>query len=136
MNLRENNKISNLMKAKKKLDSINRRKVRQKGKQEDKLPLLWVMSKKMIPGRVYQLWVKDASDISSRRRRRKRKASTDLLSAMKIASLMEMPPVVMIEDLFTKGNREIHYPDLLLKLWMKNTQPPHDSPSEPLHHNH
>ncbi|KDO68882.1 hypothetical protein CISIN_1g008432mg [Citrus sinensis] len=82
----------------------------------------------MIPGEVYQSWLKDASDISSRRRR-KRKASTDLLSTMKIASLMEMPPVVLIEDLFTKGNREIHYPDPLLKLWMKSTQPPHDSPS-------
>ncbi|GAY40476.1 hypothetical protein CUMW_052250 [Citrus unshiu] len=82
----------------------------------------------MIPGEVYQSWLKDASDISSRRRR-KRKASTDLLSTMKIASVMEMPPVVLIEDLFTKGNREIHYPDPLLKLWMKSTQPPHDSPS-------
>ncbi|KAL9421734.1 hypothetical protein AB3S75_034075 [Citrus x aurantiifolia] len=83
----------------------------------------------MIHGQVYQSWLKDASDISSRRRRKKRKASTDLLSTMKIASLMEMPPVVLIEDLFTKGNREIHYPDPLLKLWMKSTQPPHDSPS-------
>ncbi|KAJ4726918.1 sister chromatid cohesion 1 protein 1 [Melia azedarach] len=81
----------------------------------------------MIPGHLYQSWLQDASDISSRRRKRK-KANTNLLSTMKIGNLMEIPPVVLTDDFFTKGNGEIHYPAPLLKLWMKSTQPPHDSP--------
>lgn len=50
-------------------------------------------------------------------------------SSMKIARLMEVPPMALLEGLLTNGNREVHYPAPLLKLWMRSTQPPHDSPS-------
>lgn len=50
-------------------------------------------------------------------------------SSMKIGRLMEVPPIALLEGLLTNGNREVHYPAPLLKLWMRSTQPPHDSPS-------
>ncbi|KAK1570344.1 hypothetical protein Q3G72_000521 [Acer saccharum] len=83
----------------------------------------------IIPNHLYQSWLKNTSDIVSRGGR-KRKASSNLLSTTKIANLMELPPLVLIGDLFTKENRAIYYPDALLELWTKSTQPPHDSPSD------
>lgn len=50
-------------------------------------------------------------------------------STMKIGNLMDLPPTVLLCGLFTTGNREIHYPAPLLELWVRSTQPPHDSPS-------
>ncbi|KAJ6987358.1 sister chromatid cohesion 1 protein 1 isoform X2 [Populus alba x Populus x berolinensis] len=80
----------------------------------------------IIPGHVYQSWIQNASDIVSRRGR-KRKACMGIMSTTKISNLMELPPTVLIDD---NGNREIYYPAPLLELWNKSTQPPHDSPSE------
>ncbi|KAL9402326.1 hypothetical protein Peur_006175 [Populus x canadensis] len=80
----------------------------------------------IIPGHVYQSWLQNASDIVSRRGR-KRKARMGIMSTKKISNLMELPPTVLIDD---NGNREIYYPAPLLELWTKSTQPPHDSPSE------
>ncbi|KAJ6909870.1 hypothetical protein NC652_020775 [Populus alba x Populus x berolinensis] len=80
----------------------------------------------IIPGHVYQSWIQNASDIVSRRGR-KRKARMGIMSTTKISNLMELPPTVLIDD---NGNREIYYPAPLLELWNKSTQPPHDSPSE------
>ncbi|KAL0317042.1 UNVERIFIED_CONTAM: hypothetical protein Sangu_2118500 [Sesamum angustifolium] len=54
---------------------------------------------------------------------------TDALSTMKIATLMDLPSVVLVEKLVTSGNRQVHYPAALLEMWMRSTQPPHDSPS-------
>lgn len=51
------------------------------------------------------------------------------MSTLKIVNLMELPPVVLIGDLFTNGAREVYYPPPLLELWMKSIQPPHDSAS-------
>ncbi|KAI9157691.1 hypothetical protein LWI28_026351 [Acer negundo] len=82
----------------------------------------------IIPNHLYQSWLQNTSDIVSRGGR-KRKPSSNLLSTTKIANLMELPPLVLIDDLFTKENRAIYYPDALLELWTKSTQPPHDSPS-------
>ncbi|CAN4099113.1 unnamed protein product [Withania somnifera] len=53
-------------------------------------------------------------------RRRARKA---------VARVMEVAPIALLKGLFTNGNKEVHYPAPLLKLWMRSTQPPHDSPS-------
>ncbi|KAL0299314.1 UNVERIFIED_CONTAM: hypothetical protein Sradi_6591200 [Sesamum radiatum] len=54
---------------------------------------------------------------------------TDALSTMKIATLMDLPSVVLVEKLVMSGNRQVHYPAALLEMWMRSTQPPHDSPS-------
>ncbi|KAJ6429296.1 hypothetical protein OIU84_020849 [Salix udensis] len=80
----------------------------------------------IIPGHVYQSWLQNASDIVSRRGR-KRKARMGIISTSKISNLMELPPTVLIDD---NGNREIYYPAPLLELWNKCTRPPHESPSE------
>jgi hypothetical protein len=53
----------------------------------------------------------------------------DIKSTMKIANLMDLPPVVLIGDLFINGSTTVYYPQPLLKLWMKSIQPPHDSAS-------
>ncbi|KAF3976793.1 hypothetical protein CMV_000048 [Castanea mollissima] len=81
----------------------------------------------MIPGHIYQSWLQNASDIVSRRGRKRKHA--DIMSTMKIVNLMELPPVVLIGDLFINGAREVYYPPPLLELWMKSIQPPHDSAS-------
>ncbi|XP_059627076.1 sister chromatid cohesion 1 protein 1 [Cornus florida] len=80
----------------------------------------------IIPGHIYQSWLQNASDMVSRRGRKRRCLNS--MSTMKIANLMELPPVVLICGLFDTGNREIYYPAPLLELWMRSTQPPHDSP--------
>ncbi|KAK4385307.1 Sister chromatid cohesion 1 protein 1 [Sesamum angolense] len=82
----------------------------------------------IIPGPIYQSWLQNSSDIVSRRGR-KQKLPTDALSTMKIATLMDLPSVVLVEKLVTSGNRQVHYPAALLEMWMRSTQPPHDSPS-------
>ncbi|XP_062157140.1 sister chromatid cohesion 1 protein 1 [Alnus glutinosa] len=82
----------------------------------------------MIPGQVYQSWLQNASDIASRRGRKRK--HTEIMSTMKIVNLMDLPPIVLIGDLFVNGSRVVYYPPPLLELWMKSIQPPHDSPSE------
>ncbi|XP_025887480.1 sister chromatid cohesion 1 protein 1 isoform X1 [Solanum lycopersicum] len=81
----------------------------------------------IISGDIYQSWLQSSSDIASRKRKKRKTLS--VLPSMKIARMMEMPPIALLEGLFTNGNKEVHYPAPLLKLWMRNTQPPHDSPS-------
>ncbi|KAK4370579.1 hypothetical protein RND71_010054 [Anisodus tanguticus] len=81
----------------------------------------------IIAGDVYQSWLQSSSDIASRKRKKRKTLSA--ISTMKIARLMEVPPIALLEGLLTNGNKEVHYPAPLLKLWMRNTQPPHDSPS-------
>ena len=51
------------------------------------------------------------------------------MSSMKIATLMDLPPVVLSGRLFTDGSREVYYPAPLLELWMKSIRDPPDSPS-------
>ncbi|KAG5533540.1 hypothetical protein RHGRI_027657 [Rhododendron griersonianum] len=81
----------------------------------------------IIPGHIYQSWLQSASDIVSRRGRKRKRFNA--MSTMKIGNLMDLPPIVLLCGLFTTGNREIHYPAPLLELWVRSTQPPHDSPS-------
>ncbi|KAK1415472.1 hypothetical protein QVD17_31254 [Tagetes erecta] len=81
----------------------------------------------MIPGHMYQSWLQDASDIVSRKGRKKKHVSS--IRSIKIERLMDLPPVALVDGLFTNGNRDIYYPLPLLKQWMKLTQPLHDIPS-------
>ncbi|XP_054804484.1 sister chromatid cohesion 1 protein 1 [Prosopis cineraria] len=81
----------------------------------------------IIPVHLYQSWLQNASDIVSRGRKRKR---SDITSRRKTANLMELPPVVLIGNLFTSGNRDVYYPSPILELWYKSTQPSQESPSE------
>ncbi|KAL4574999.1 hypothetical protein LXL04_021839 [Taraxacum kok-saghyz] len=79
----------------------------------------------IIPGQMYQSWLQNASDIVSRRGH-KRKINRNTVST-KIARLMDLPPVSLVCGLV--GEKDIHYPLPILKLWTKSIQPLHDSPS-------
>ncbi|KAE8722056.1 hypothetical protein F3Y22_tig00014444pilonHSYRG00181 [Hibiscus syriacus] len=82
----------------------------------------------VISNYVYHSWLEETSDIASRTRRKKR-GGAKVLSSLKIAKLMELPSMVLMDDMFVKGNQEIPYPEPLLDLWKKSIQPHHDSPS-------
>ncbi|XP_059458695.1 sister chromatid cohesion 1 protein 1 [Corylus avellana] len=99
-------------------------------KRKTRIPAASIMDyeQTMIPGHVYQSWLQNASDIASRRGRKRK--HTEIMSTMKIVNLMNLPPIVLIGDLFVNGSRAVYYPPPLLELWMKSIQPPHDSPSE------
>ncbi|CAN1834664.1 Sister chromatid cohesion 1 protein 1, partial [Linum perenne] len=108
--------------------------------------------KTVIPGDLYQSWLQNPSDISSRRGRMKKvqssvsftvqhgitiavvkcttcvQGSRSILSSMKVHALMELPPMVIMDKLSIAPNRDIYYPEPLLALWTKCTKPPHDSP--------
>ncbi|KAI5648606.1 hypothetical protein M9H77_34611 [Catharanthus roseus] len=71
----------------------------------------------IIPGHIYQSWLQNSSE------------HLDFMSRMKTSTLMELPPLVLIEKLFSNGTGEVHFPAPLMQLWMRSTQPPHDSPS-------
>ncbi|KZV39271.1 sister chromatid cohesion 1 protein 1 [Dorcoceras hygrometricum] len=89
----------------------------------------------IIPGPIYQSWLQNSSSIISGRTR-KRKPSLNPMATMKASTLMDLPSVVLMEGLFTNGNRQVHYPTPLLELWIKSTQPALDSPSGRTSHHH
>ncbi|KAL7587077.1 sister chromatid cohesion 1 protein 1 [Lactuca sativa] len=80
----------------------------------------------IIPGPMYQFWLQNTSDIVSRRGQ-KRKLMRNNTHSVKIARLMDLPPVSLVCGLV--GNNDIYYPLPILKLWTKSIQPLHDSPS-------
>ncbi|VFQ77535.1 unnamed protein product [Cuscuta campestris] len=80
----------------------------------------------VIPGHIYQDWLKNCSDIVSRRGRKRK--YTDVFATTKVARRMDIPPHVLMEELFTRGSRDVHYPKPLLNLWVKSTQLPHGLP--------
>ncbi|XP_073127051.1 sister chromatid cohesion 1 protein 1 isoform X2 [Henckelia pumila] len=90
--------------------------------------LLMDYDQTIIPGHIYQTWLQNSSSIISGRTR-KRKPPLNPVATMKTSTLMDLPSIVLVEGLFTNGNRKVHYPTPLLELWIKSTQPPLDSPS-------
>ncbi|GKC05237.1 sister chromatid cohesion 1 protein 1, partial [Tanacetum coccineum] len=82
----------------------------------------------MIPGQMYQSWLQDTSDIVSGRGK-KRKHMGGNIRSIKIARLMDLPPVSLVCGLVTNGTPDIYYPLPLLQQWMKITEAVHDSPS-------
>ncbi|CAI9090767.1 OLC1v1025602C1 [Oldenlandia corymbosa var. corymbosa] len=80
----------------------------------------------IIPGHVYQSWLQDTSDISSRKRNRSKK-TLNAMTKKKIATLMELPPIVLVEGLYKYGDAEVYFPVPLLELWRKSTQPLHNA---------
>ncbi|KAL2317099.1 hypothetical protein Fmac_030975 [Flemingia macrophylla] len=105
-----------------------KRKGPNKRKRGQQLAIIMDYEQTIIPAHIYQHWLQNASDIVSRRGRKKKQPC--VMSSTKIANLMKLPPVVLIGDLFTRENNDIYYPKPILDLWIKSNQPPHDSPSE------
>ncbi|AES99472.2 sister chromatid cohesion 1 protein, putative [Medicago truncatula] len=81
----------------------------------------------MIPAPNYQNWLQNPADLVSRRGGMEKRH--DIMSSTKIANLMEVPPVALNGGLLSRVNKDIYYPAPLLDLWIKSTQPPHNSPS-------
>ncbi|KAK8672350.1 hypothetical protein V6N13_110722 [Hibiscus sabdariffa] len=100
------------------------------GKQKTRKPkgIITDEEQTVISNHVYHSWLHDTSDIVSRTRRKKRGPRKDP-SSLKIAKLMELPSIVLMDDMFAKGNQEIPYPEPLLDLWKKGNQPHDGSPS-------
>ncbi|KAK8715884.1 hypothetical protein V6N13_043209 [Hibiscus sabdariffa] len=91
------------------------------GKQKTRKPkgIITDEEQTVISNHVYHSWLHDTSDIGPK---------SDP-SSLKIAKLMELPSVVLMDDMFAKGNQEIPYPEPLLDLWKKGNQPHDGSPS-------
>lgn len=51
------------------------------------------------------------------------------IGSIKIARLMDLPPVSLVCGLVTNGTPDMYYPLPLLQQWMKITGSVHDSPS-------
>ncbi|KAI5434035.1 sister chromatid cohesion 1 protein 1 [Lathyrus oleraceus] len=83
-----------------------------------------------IPAPRYQNWLQNTSDLLSKRGGMKKlQQRHGIMSSTKIADIMEVPLVALNEGLFSSVKKDIYYPTPLLDLWIKATQPPHDSPS-------
>ncbi|KAE8661680.1 hypothetical protein F3Y22_tig00113725pilonHSYRG01810 [Hibiscus syriacus] len=52
-----------------------------------------------------------------------------ILSALKIAKLVELPSMVLMDDMFVKGNQEIPYPEPLLDITLPHQPQPHEPSS-------
>uniref|UniRef100_A0A7N0RII7 Rad21/Rec8-like protein N-terminal domain-containing protein n=1 Tax=Kalanchoe fedtschenkoi TaxID=63787 RepID=A0A7N0RII7_KALFE len=89
-------------------------------------PFIMDYEQTIIPGQVFQSWLQSTSDLVGRKRKRQ---STGVLPNMKLSYLMELPPLVLLCGLFINESQEIYYPPPILELWMRNTQPPQDTPS-------
>ncbi|KAI3731159.1 hypothetical protein L1987_62342 [Smallanthus sonchifolius] len=90
-------------------------------------PVIMDYEQTMIPGHMYQSWLQDASDIVSRKGRKRKHLGS--IQSIKIERLMDLRPVALVDGLFKNGNRDIYYPLPLLKQWKKLTKPMDDSPS-------
>uniref|UniRef100_A0A0A9CPV6 Rad21/Rec8-like protein C-terminal eukaryotic domain-containing protein n=1 Tax=Arundo donax TaxID=35708 RepID=A0A0A9CPV6_ARUDO len=72
----------------------------------------------MIPGNIYQTWLKDASSLGSKRR--KVNSNFNIFRSTKISDLMDMPLVALI-SYSDKSPSELYYPKPLVHLWLECT---------------
>ncbi|EEE64820.1 hypothetical protein OsJ_19676 [Oryza sativa Japonica Group] len=73
----------------------------------------------MIPGNVYQTWLKDPSSLITKRHRINSKVN--LIRSIKIRDLMDLPLVSLISSL-EKSPLEFYYPKELMQLWKECTE--------------
>uniref|UniRef100_A0A0E0A392 Rad21/Rec8-like protein N-terminal domain-containing protein n=1 Tax=Oryza glumipatula TaxID=40148 RepID=A0A0E0A392_9ORYZ len=73
----------------------------------------------MIPGNVYQTWLKDPSSLITKRHRINSKVN--LIRSIKIRDLMDLPLVSLISSL-EKSPLEFYYPKELVQLWKECTE--------------
>ncbi|KAJ1262792.1 hypothetical protein BS78_09G136800 [Paspalum vaginatum] len=70
----------------------------------------------MIPGSMYQTWLKDTSSLV----RKRRKVNNNFILSTKISDLMDMPPVALIP--YSDKSSELYYPKPLMQLWKECTE--------------
>ncbi|TVU20149.1 hypothetical protein EJB05_36345, partial [Eragrostis curvula] len=91
-----------------------------KRKARKKLPQVIMDNQQiMIPGNIYQIWLKDASSLVSKRR--KVNSNFNFIRSTKISDLMDMPPVALISFL-DKSPSGFYYPKPLVELWKECTE--------------
>ncbi|XP_044974032.1 sister chromatid cohesion 1 protein 1-like isoform X1 [Hordeum vulgare subsp. vulgare] len=81
----------------------------------------------MIPGNIYQSWLKDPSSLTSKRRQVRSKINP--IQAIKMGELMDLPPSALM--CCSDDSQEIYYPQQLRQLWKECTKvnPPKPSSS-------
>ncbi|RZC64905.1 hypothetical protein C5167_008597 [Papaver somniferum] len=81
----------------------------------------------IIGNDIYKSWLEDASDLVGRKKRAKS------IHKMKIAQLMDLPPVAIVCGLAGKHCTEVYHPKPLLELYRKSIhiRPPRDSAPKP-----
>ncbi|CAD6332750.1 unnamed protein product [Miscanthus lutarioriparius] len=72
----------------------------------------------MIPGNIYQTWLKDASSLVSKRR--KVNSNFNFIRSTKISDLMDIPPAALISH--DNSPSELYYPKPLMQLWKDCTE--------------
>ncbi|XP_066368023.1 sister chromatid cohesion 1 protein 1-like isoform X3 [Miscanthus floridulus] len=72
----------------------------------------------MIPGNLYQTWLKDASSLVSKRR--KVNSNFNFIRSTKISDLMDIPPAALISH--DNSPSELYYPKPLMQLWKDCTE--------------
>ncbi|GAB2241184.1 hypothetical protein Droror1_Dr00017959 [Drosera rotundifolia] len=92
-------------------------------------PAFLIDNEQIISGNIYQSWLRSSADLVSKKGKDKKLWGISALSKMKIAHLMDLPPVVLSCGLIAKSTGDIYYPAPLLELWMKSSQAPQHSPS-------
>ncbi|XP_066363693.1 sister chromatid cohesion 1 protein 1-like isoform X2 [Miscanthus floridulus] len=72
----------------------------------------------MIPGNIYQTWLKDASSLVSKRR--KVNSNFNFIRSTKISDLVDIPPAALISH--DNSPSELYYPKPLMQLWKDCTE--------------
>ncbi|XBJ20900.1 hypothetical protein VPH35_011638 [Triticum aestivum] len=98
---------------------------RAKRKARGKGPQVIIDNQIMIPGNVYQSWLKDPSSLTSKRRQVRSKINP--IKAIKIGELMDLPPSALMS--FSNDSQEIYYPQQLMQLWKECTKVKTPKPS-------
>uniref|UniRef100_A0ACD5TZ68 Uncharacterized protein n=1 Tax=Avena sativa TaxID=4498 RepID=A0ACD5TZ68_AVESA len=96
-----------------------------KRKARGKAPQVIVDNQTMIPGNIYQTWLKDPSSLVSKRHRVGSKIN--LIRTTRIGDLMNMPPVALISC--SENSPELYYPKQLMQLWKECTEAKSPKPS-------
>ncbi|WVZ98440.1 hypothetical protein U9M48_043883 [Paspalum notatum var. saurae] len=87
-----------------------------KRKSHRELPKVIMDNQIMIPGSMYQTWLKDTSSLV----RKRRKINNNFIPSTKISDLMDVPPVALIS--YLDKSSELYYPKPLMQLWKECTE--------------
>uniref|UniRef100_A0ACD5UVV9 Uncharacterized protein n=1 Tax=Avena sativa TaxID=4498 RepID=A0ACD5UVV9_AVESA len=88
-------------------------------------PQVIVDNQTMIPGNIYQAWLKDASSLVSKRRRVRNKINP--IQTTKTSDLMSLPPVALMS--YLENSEDWYYPKQLMQLWKECTEAKSPKPS-------
>ncbi|XP_078164486.1 sister chromatid cohesion 1 protein 1-like [Carex rostrata] len=101
-----------------KVDNAERRKAPKRRAARNNVSKLRIDNEQiMISGTVYQSWLKDTSQIVTKRRK-----VNQVSSSIKLTALMEVPPVAIITG-YEKFPPGFYFPKTIMDLWQECTRP-------------